>query len=142
MVLAGSSSVRRAAVAIAPFRSLAAVVPSYVHHYLPVIGHLIPDSFIAGGIAQAGLLGDFDPAAASPEVAISRTRAQVLLIHGEADDHIPAEHSKRLHAAAPDHSELVLVPEDDHFSIIGDRTGVIGKQGMAWLHRWLDSDTP
>jgi pimeloyl-ACP methyl ester carboxylesterase len=127
----------RAVVAIAPFSSLRMVVPGYVTHYLPVIGHLIPDSFVQQGIDKAGALGNFEPNAASPLSAISRTSAQVLLIHGLADDHIAAAQSRALHAAAPSHSGLVLVEGDDHFSIVGDRTHVIQLRGMQWLQRWL-----
>jgi|SoiMethySBSTD1v2_1073268.scaffolds.fasta_scaffold03667_12 uncharacterized protein len=136
--LAGIDPRVRAVVAIAPFSSLDAVVPGYVRHYLPVLWRLIPDAYIAGGIEQGGALAHFDPAAANPLLAMSRTNAQVLLIHGLSDDNIPPEHSRRLHAVAADHSELILVPGDDHFSISGDRTGAIGIQGMAWLYRWLD----
>ncbi len=137
--LAGVDPRVRAVVAIAPFSSLDAVVPDYVRHYLPVLWRLIPDAYIAGGIERGGALAHFDPAAANPLSAISRTNAQVLLIHGLSDDHIPPEHSRRLHAAAAEHSELILVPGDDHFSINGDRTGAIGTQGVGWLHRWLDA---
>ena len=136
--LAGVDSRVRAVVAIASFSSLDAVVPDYVRHYLPVLWRLIPDAYISGGVERAGALAHFDPTAASPLAAMSRTNAQVLLIHGLADDHIPPEHSRRLHAAAPGHSKLILVQGDDHLSIIGDRTGAITTQGMAWLHRWLD----
>ena len=83
------------------------------------------------------MLAQFDPANASPLAAIARTDAQVLLIHGLSDDHIPPEHSRRLHAAAAKHSELILVEGDDHFSINNDRSGVIGTKGVAWLRRWL-----
>ena len=127
----------RAVVAIAPFQSLHAVVPNYVRHYLPLLGRLIPEAFIAAGVERGGELATFDPGAASPIAALSRTNAQILLIHGLADEHIPPEHSRRLHAAAREHSALILVPEDDHFSINGDRTGAIGMKGMAWLRRWL-----
>jgi pimeloyl-ACP methyl ester carboxylesterase len=127
----------RAVVAVAPFRSLHAVVPDYVRHYLPLLGRFIPGAFIAGGVERGGELGQFDPAAASPALAIARTDAQILLVHGLEDDHIPPEHSRQLHAAAPGHSELILVPGDDHFSINGDRSGAIGTTGMAWLRRWL-----
>ena len=136
--LAGVDARVRAVVAIAPFSSLDAVVPDYVRHYVPILWRLIPDAYIAGGIEQGGALAHFDPTAANPLAAMSRTNAQVLLIHGLADDHIPPEHSRRLHAVAAEHSELILVPGDDHFSINGDRSGAIGKQGMAWLQRWLD----
>jgi pimeloyl-ACP methyl ester carboxylesterase len=129
----------RAVVAIAPFSSLRTVVPGYVDHYLPVLGRIIPAAFVQRAIDQAGTLGAFDPDDASPLSAISRADAQILLIHGSADAHIAAAHSIALHAAAPTHSELILVKGDDHFSIATDRTRAIATQGMAWLHRWLDA---
>ena len=127
----------RAVVAIAPFSSLRDVVPGYVGCYLPVLGRLIPASLVQSGIDQAGVLGNFDPDAASPLTAVARTQAQILLIHGAADAHIAAAQSSALQAAAPTHSELILVEGDDHFSIVGDRTKAIQTRGMPWLHRWL-----
>lgn len=127
----------RAVVAIAPFSSLRSVVPSYVESYLPLLGRLIPDSLVQRGVDEAGAIAHFEPDAASPLDGIVRTRAQVLLIHGRADRHIPPQHSVALHEAAPDHSQLVLVDAEDHDTIAADRTRTIARQGMQWLHRWL-----
>lgn len=127
----------RAVVAVAPFRSLHAVVPDYVKHYAPLLWRFIPDTFFAAVIERGGELAAFDPHMASPLDAITRTDAPILLIHGLADAHIPPEHSNQLHAAAPRHSELILVPGDDHLSIFDDRSGAIKNRGMAWLRRWL-----
>jgi pimeloyl-ACP methyl ester carboxylesterase len=138
--LAGIDPRVRAVVAVAPFMSLHAVVPSYVRHYLPGIAALVPDAFVEAGIQQAGQLGDFDPRAASPLLAIAGTAAHVLLIHGQADHHIPVAHSVALSEAAPDKTKLVIVPDDDHFSIVSDRSGAISQEGMRWLHRWLDTE--
>lgn len=132
----------RAVIAVAPFGSLRSVVPHYVEHYLPIVGRLVPDSLIEEAVDQAGALARFDPDAASPLMAISRTRAQVLLVHGRADRHIPYEHSVALHRAAPDHSQLVLLDGEEHLSIVADRARTIATQGMRWLHRWLDDATP
>lgn len=132
----------RAVVAIAPFGSLRAVVPDYVENYLPLLGRLIPDSFVQGAVDQAGLLGSFDPEAASPVSAISRTRAGVLLIHGALDRHIPVQHSRTIYSMAPHHSRLIVVEREDHDSITTDRTGTIAGHGMAWLRRWLDAAPP
>ena len=128
----------RAVVAVAPFSSLRRIVPSYVERYIPLLGKLVPASFIQQGVDQAGALGHFDPDAASPLQAISRTPAQILLLHGRSDRHIPCINSIELHAAAPDHSELILLEGEDHLSIAADRTHTIATQGMHWLHRWLD----
>jgi pimeloyl-ACP methyl ester carboxylesterase len=127
----------RAVVAIAPFSSLRSVVPTYVESYLPLLGRLVPDSFVQRGVDEAGAIADFEPDAASPLDGIVRTRAQVLLIHGRDDRHIPPQHSIALHEVAPDHSQLILVDAEDHDTIAADRTRTIARQGMQWLHRWL-----
>jgi pimeloyl-ACP methyl ester carboxylesterase len=140
--LAGLDPRIEAVVGIAPFSSLRAVVPGYVRHYVPGIDRLIPEGFIQAGIDEAGRLGGFDPSSASPLLQLPKARAHVLLIHGLADDHIPFAQSVALRDVAPAQTELVLVAGDDHFSIVGDRSGAIAKQGMAWLHRWLDVKAP
>lgn len=126
----------RAVVAVAPFSSLRAVVPGYARKYLPILGWLIPSWFVDDVIDRAGGLAGFDPDGASPLAAIAETRAQVLLIHGEEDTHIPFAQSRELARAAPDHSELVVVPGVDHVAIANDPS--IVKHGMPWLHRYLE----
>lgn len=113
-------------VAIAPFASLAEVVPGYA----PVP---LPEVFARHAIALAGEMGGFDPSRASPLDAIARTRAPVLLFHGTADDRIPPRHAEELHAAAPDHSTLVLVPGATHDTIGDDPSGELRRGVVAWL---------
>jgi pimeloyl-ACP methyl ester carboxylesterase len=127
-----------AAVAIAPFSSLREVVPGYVTRYLPVLGQLVPASVVQHAVDQAGKLGSFSPDSASPLLAVARTQAQILLIHGLADAHIGSSHSRALHAAAPTHTELILLENDDHFSIASDHSRALETRGIPWLHRWLD----
>ncbi|HEY8945964.1 MAG TPA: alpha/beta fold hydrolase [Polyangiaceae bacterium] len=126
----------QAVVAVAPFTSLNAVVRNYVHYYVPGVAGLIPDWFVQQGIDRAGELGGFDPARASPLAAIARTRAPVLLLHGEDDAHIPPEHSRALHAAAPAHSKLVVLPHEDHFSLLS-MDGGVDDRSIAWFRRRL-----
>lgn len=126
-----------AVVAVAPFESLRAVVPGYVEHFLPGVGRLIPGFVLDRAIARAGRDGGFDPAAASPLDAAARTRAEVLLIHGRADAHIPPSHSEAIHARAPDHSEIVVIEGADHLSITADRTGILWSSASAWFSRAL-----
>jgi pimeloyl-ACP methyl ester carboxylesterase len=113
-------------VAIAPFASLAEVVPGYAP--IPV-----PEIFARHAIALAGEMGGFDPSRASPLEAIARTRAPVLLFHGTADDRIPPRHAEELHAAAPDHSSLVLVEGATHDTIGEDPSGDLRARVVAWL---------
>ncbi|MGV1037340.1 MAG: alpha/beta hydrolase [Candidatus Nanopelagicales bacterium] len=53
----------------------------------------------------------------APVHTIGQIRAPVLLLHGERDTTIPLSDAYRLHAQAPDHSTLVVMPDADHDSI-------------------------
>jgi pimeloyl-ACP methyl ester carboxylesterase len=120
----------RAVVAIAPFASLRTVItPGYAPSFLPA-------SFVQGAIDDAGKMGAFDPDEASAVTAITRTRAHVLLIHGRQDPRIPVAHSERIHAAAPDHSELVIVEGADHDNIGSVAGTLIQARAPEWFSRW------
>ncbi len=121
---AGSDPRVKAVVAIAPFASLRAVVPEYS----PIP---FPESFLNGAIDLAGKRGGFNPDEASPVLAIARTRAPVLLIHGEDDSNIPSWHSKLIYEAGRTHAKLVLVPDADHASIADDP--VVTDRAPAWF---------
>jgi pimeloyl-ACP methyl ester carboxylesterase len=125
----------KAVVATAAFTSLPDLIPQYTKTY--GFGWAVSDSTINRGIDRAGELANFDPYQASPLNAIAHTQAHVLLIHGKDDKHIPCEHSERLHAAAPDHSKLLLIDDENHDSIMADRSGTIAKEMRSWLAEWL-----
>lgn len=124
----------QAVVAVAPFASLRAVVPGYVPF-------LSPD-FINGAVDLAGKMGGYDPDGASPATAIRKTRAAVLLIHGDADARIPFWHSEVLAAAGEGHTELVLVHGAGHNSIPSDPDGTIGRRAPAWFKEKLHPPAP
>jgi pimeloyl-ACP methyl ester carboxylesterase len=115
-------------VAIAPFASLAEVVVGYAP--IPV-----PQLFADRAVALAGEMGSFDPAEASPLLAIRRTHAAVLLFHGTADERIAPRQSQELLAGAPDHAELVLVEGASHETIGADPSGQLRARAMEWLER-------
>lgn len=56
----------------------------------------------------ARLFGGFGLNDASAERAVAHTKVPILLMHGEADDFVPCEMSKRIAAANPDKIELHL----------------------------------
>jgi pimeloyl-ACP methyl ester carboxylesterase len=126
-----------AVIAVAPFASLRDVVPPYVRRFLPGIGALLPDFLVARTIARAGLTGSFDPDDANPLAAIARTHAPVLLVHGEADTNIPAAQSVALHEQARGHSDVLLMPGEDHGTVTIDRTGALWAHALALLARAL-----
>jgi pimeloyl-ACP methyl ester carboxylesterase len=119
-----------AVVAIAPFASLRAVAPGYV----PV---QLPSSFVNGAVDLAGATGGFDPDEASPVGAVTRTRAQVLLIHGNDDARIPYWHSTLIAAAGRSHTELVRVMGAGHNAILSDPDGTIARRTPAWFREKL-----
>jgi pimeloyl-ACP methyl ester carboxylesterase len=128
---AGSDPRISAVVAVAPFASLREVVPGYSP--LP-----LPATFVNGAIDMAGRQGGFDPDKASPVDAISRTRAHVLLVHGEADGRIPPWHSQQIFDRGRDHAELLLVPGAGHGSI-GDEPILLAR-APGWFVRYLRPD--
>jgi len=131
---AGNDPRIMAVVAVAPFASLRTVVPCYAP--------MLPASFVNGAIDLAGREGGFDPDDASPVVAIGRTRARMLLIHGQDDRKIPSWHSQRIFAAGSDHAELLLVPGAGHASITDEP--IVSERAVAWFARYLpqDMETP
>lgn len=108
-------------VSMAAFTSLEDIVPYQVRLFLPVIHWFLSDEYIQAQVAAAcgKDAADIDPADASPLLAIARTKAQVLLIHGTVDPLIPPEHATRLHENAKDHSTLQLIEGVRHASLLG-----------------------
>lgn len=125
----------KAIVAVAPFASMPELVPQYIK--LTGFGWAVSQRTIERSIARAGELAGFDPYSASTLAAITRSRAAILLIHGEDDRHIPCEHSRRLHDAAPDRSKLLIVDDEDHDTIMSDRSGMLSREMHEWLERYL-----
>ena len=60
--------------------------------------------------------GRFDIDAVSPARAAAAIRIPVLLIHGDADNDTPADHSRRIFAALNGPKRLILVPGGTHNS--------------------------
>lgn len=129
----------QAVVAVAPFQSLRAVVPSYVRYFVP-LGSCVPDAWIYNAIDRAGKLASFDPDSASPLEAIQRISAPVLLIHGRADRRIPYQHSEALHAAAPERTRLIIIDGATHLSITSDHERTIKREMLLWFQGRLAAD--
>jgi pimeloyl-ACP methyl ester carboxylesterase len=77
-----------------------------------------PFFFTAGLIAQAFQIaeqrGGFDVDAVSPLALAAQVRVPVLLVHGAEDIHTPPHHSRRVLAALPGPSRLILVDGAGH----------------------------
>ena len=84
----------------------------------------------------------FRPDDASPLAAITRTRAPILLFHGDLDAVIPVEASERLHAAAPDHTQLTVIPGEGHLGLSFDPFGKLRPASAGWFDAHLAAALP
>jgi pimeloyl-ACP methyl ester carboxylesterase len=125
----------KAAVSVASFSSLRAVVPLYFRRMFPVVSRLVPSFVMDATVSRSGRMAGFNPDEANPLAAIAQTRTRMLLVHGRADIHIPPGHSEALHAAAQDHSSLLLLDGEDHLTISEERSGRLWSETFAFLAR-------
>ena len=137
--LAGRDPRISAVVAVAPFSNMRDEAPHFVRTMAPGVGALISDATYDRAIDEAGRQAGFDPQAADAVPAIRRTTAPVLLLHGTHDWVVPAWHSARLHQAARDHSELVLIPGLGHTTIWLDPNNEVALRTRDWFRWWLEA---
>jgi pimeloyl-ACP methyl ester carboxylesterase len=131
----------KAVVAVAPFATLKDEAPHFAKTMLPLPGLFLSSNDVAIILARAGQIAHFDPNAANPLDAITRTHASILLIHGDDDAIIPSDHSRRLHAAAPG-SELVILPMHGHWAASFDWFGDVSKRGRDFFDKHLAPAPP
>jgi pimeloyl-ACP methyl ester carboxylesterase len=124
-------------VAVAPFATLKEEAPRFGRTMVPMPGLFMSPTDYAEVLKDAGEIGEFDPASASPLAAIGRTKARVLLIHGALDNVIPHEDSEQLHAAAPANSELKILPAHGHMTACLDLTGEVPRLAREFFERNL-----
>jgi pimeloyl-ACP methyl ester carboxylesterase len=136
--LAGLDERVRAVVAVAPFSDMRSEVSHYVRTIgMPGVGPFLSEEYIQAAVDEAGRINGFSPDRADAAIAIQYTDAPVLLVHGKADMIIPCAHSQRLHEAAPDHSELMLMPGLGHVTVWFDPLGKIQRASQSWFERNL-----
>ena len=127
----------RAVVAIEPFSTAREEVPHFARVVAPGIGLLISDKTFQDSLDEAGRIAHYDPDEADAVKAIQRTSTPVLIMHGTNDWVVPHQQSESLHAAALDHSELVLVPYLGHVAMWVDPGGHVAQRARDWFDRWL-----
>ena len=60
------------------------------------------------------IFGHFDPVETSPEEAIRKCRVPVIFFHGENDEFVPCEMSRRLYDLCPTRKAIMTVPGAGH----------------------------
>ena len=72
-----------------------------------------------------------------PEESVAELGYPVLVIHGGADDRIPGEHGRRLHAAAPAGSDLWSVPDVHHAGVYESNPGAYADRVVGYFRARL-----
>jgi fermentation-respiration switch protein FrsA (DUF1100 family) len=124
----------RAVVSVSTFASLRAVVPSYARRSVPGLGALLPGALVDAMVDDAAALGGFEAEQADTRRAIARTGAPVLLVHGEADAHIPFAHARALADACRARCVLYPIAEADHPGALASPEA--RRAAMAWIERF------
>ena len=135
--LAGRDPRVHAVVAVAPYSSLRDAASHLVRSKIPGAGLFASDQWVERTMEEAGRRGGFDPRSATPVAAIRRTKAMVLLVHGDADRFIPPYHSTLLNRAASDHSQVSIIEGAGHDDLSRDEKGTAASLALAWFNQWI-----
>ena len=97
--------------------------------------------FVPGMKIISRVLYGIDVGAVVPEKAAGTLGYPILVIHGEADERVPAEQSVRIYASAPVGSELWLSPGSEHADAVIDAPDEYVERVDAYFHSRL-ADNP
>lgn len=122
---AGRDSRVAAVVAVAPIATM-----DFLRDRLPIA---LPDFVVHGIVGQVGRRSGFDPREAGGLAWIEKTHAPVLFVHGAKDRSVDPEASRVLFARAPPGSELVIVPDHTHASMLRDAESIGRTRATPWL---------
>lgn len=124
-------------VAVAPYLSLRAVVPSLTRVALPFTRWTMSDDSIQKIVDHAGEVAGFDPDEADTLKAIKQTDIPILLVHGKWDAVCPPEHSRTLQATDPERIDLVEAPYVGHLTAHFHQTWRKRANELCWLDEHL-----
>ena len=132
----------KAIVALEPFSNLKDAAVDAAPLVLGKMRWMFSNKDLMTVLKEAGKLAGFNPYDASPLAAITKTKAPVLLIHSKTDELVPVRHSQQFHDAAPDHTWLLLVDKQSHFSMWWESRDMITGVSRAWLDRYVAHQPP
>jgi pimeloyl-ACP methyl ester carboxylesterase len=132
----------KAVIAMEPFATLEDAAIDAAPAVLGKLGRTVTDRSLRLAVEKGARRAGFDPDDASPLAAIARTKAHVLLIHSRDDELVPVAHSIRLNQAAPDHSKLILVEHQSHFTMWFESINLIRRSSIEWLDEYVAHSKP
>ncbi|BDC51726.1 hypothetical protein F183_A40410 [Bryobacterales bacterium F-183] len=103
------------------------------------VARLVPEwiaaALVNGAQVYAKIRYGLDLAQASPVAGIAQAKPPILLIHGLEDHATPAEHSRKLAAAASKTTELWLVPAAGHVAASRTSPDEFRQRVLQWFKR-------
>ncbi len=114
------------------FREIAYDRMGQPFHVGPWVGRTILRPLVEVAFLRARLKYHLRMDDISPEDSVAATNIPVLLIHGAVDSNIPARHSERIHARAPN-TTLWEVPEADHCGALSTSPNEFEHRLLAWF---------
>lgn len=127
----------KAVVSLEPFSSFRRAVHDVAPHVLGPWKVFYPARKVDAIVDRAGILAGFDPDDADPTAAIRQAKQPILLIHGQDDVLLPPENSQTIHAAAPEISKLVILPDVGHVDLWINGFEPIRDLTLDWMDQYL-----
>lgn len=124
-------------VAVAPFADIRTEVPSFARGVLGSLANMVADDDLNKAADAVGKAARWNLDNARPIDAITKTKAEILLIHGDADEFIPHTASEELHAAAMDHTMLITPHNRGHVELCFDIPGELQGVTRDWFDKTL-----
>jgi putative redox protein len=67
--------------------------------------------------------------------AVGSLRIPLLIVHGTRDDIVPSDQAEKAHSTNPDHAELVIIPDADHFFSQVEHRDFAAQKIAEWFTR-------
>ena len=125
-----------AVVALEPFSDPRSAVVEFAHGFPPFKKQIesVGESTLESALQRAPELAGFSWDAVNVMESMKRLRFPVLFFHGAGDTWISPENSRKLAAAAPAGSRLVILPGDNH-ETLSARLDPISYDVLEWFEQ-------
>jgi len=127
----------KAVVAVAPFANIREEVPPFARNALGPLSSLFGDTSLNKMANALSGVASMDLDSAKPLEEISKTKAKILLIHGDRDNIIPHASSEALQKANAANTELVTIPGKGHLELCFDPLGILQERTRKWYDAHL-----
>jgi alpha-beta hydrolase superfamily lysophospholipase len=129
-----------AVIAVSPWYSMREAIGGFRDWKLPWLGWLLNERVLDNVARRAGRRGGFDPDEANAARWIAQTDTPVLLLHGGRDPLLSAAQSRAIYRARTKNTELIIYPNDDHWSHMELNWDDMRARCLEWTDRYLAPD--